>query len=146
MVRPTWAEIDLPVLEAIYEAESAPDHSNVEFGYIAAATGLDVATVARHMERLYVSGFIDGIDVSTMQERFALMRPVLLERGLRAVGAWPADEYYELVRVIEARISEETDEERRGNLVAFRDRLIDLGQGVATSVLSAYLRSVSGLP
>lgn len=146
MVESTWQDVEVPILESIYEFEQSPTSSDIDFGAIAESTGLDRETISRHARRLFENGYIDGNNVTTMGSGFALIEPRLTERGLRVVGAWPQDEYGELLRVLEARIASASDAEARSNLERVRDAVLGLGRDVGTSLLSAYVKSVTGLP
>jgi hypothetical protein len=66
----------------------------------------------------------------------------LREAGLRAVGQWPRDSYDALVRIIEARLSQEQDPDRRSRLRALLDSLIGIGRDVAVNVLSEWAKSI----
>ena len=70
----------------------------------------------------------------------------LLERGKRAVGEWPnEDPYADLVALLEHRIAEEENPERRSRLQRFLDGLVDAGKDIATAVLSDVVKRQMGL-
>jgi hypothetical protein len=73
------------------------------------------------------------------------INPRLGGKGRRAIGQWPADPYAELVTVLKNRIDVETDAPRRGRLERLLDAIGEVGQGVATSVITDVVKRTAGL-
>src|SRR4051812_12588635 len=88
MAEPTWATHELPVLEAI--ADRAKSVGGPRFEDIIAAVDLPALEVQLALRRLYDSGYIDGIDVTSQADPgFEILEIKLLEPALRIVGIWP---------------------------------------------------------
>lgn len=116
---------------------------------LAEATGLRPELVTPEVERLISSGHLAGElrkYLSSDLTSGRLVPPQLGERGARAVGAWPAEDPYEnLLALLQRRISEEPDEERKSKLRQFRDGVQDVGKSVAGDVLAALIKAGTGL-
>jgi hypothetical protein len=134
-----WYSRALPVMEVVsgYEDEGK---DIVTIGEIAEAAGLEAQPVLAELRRLVLEGFVgERIDVTMgANPRYAdLVSPSLLEKGARAVNAWPPEDPYDaLVTLLDRRLAEETNEERRGKLQKTRDVVLDVGKGVLTGVLA----------
>jgi hypothetical protein len=87
----TWDELELPILRGLADLE---DNGSLDINdrQLAVATGLTPERVSLALRRLHEAGFISATAIREGQAgpesaRFALI--TLLERGLRAAGAWP---------------------------------------------------------
>ena len=113
----TWETVELPILEAIRQAEiNGEDQFNNDD--LAAAIGLDRPLIDRTLLSLKEASppYITGVDAES-EELCYLLGIRLLERGRRAVRQWPsenaADQFLELV---ERRANETQDPEERSRL------------------------------
>ncbi len=142
-----WSDRDLPVLKAVAAAEDAElDQLNVE--ELSKDLGMPSMTVARSLVLLHDHGFIGGEPVKAMDPKacVAFIEPHLLVAGPRALGEWPSDDpYEELIRVLEERISQETNEQERTRLQRVRDDLYLMGKGAAGALLTSFLQRMAGL-
>jgi hypothetical protein len=143
MATPTWTTRELPILEAIAEAATSAGGSRWED--IVARTGLPAGDVQLALRRLYENDWIDGMDVTSMSGGFELLDIRLLEPALRAVGTWPADPYVEFVAIIQRQIVLEHDPAQRGRLERLLAAVAEVGQGVATAVLTDVVKQTIGL-
>jgi hypothetical protein len=134
-----WEMLSLPILEWVAERE--PINDAIDLAEISSATGYDDRQVRLEIRRLREGSYLDG------QSAWGggLLRPRLLERGLRAVGEWPSDDpYAELLATIDERIAATSGEER-SRLTRLRNALVDVGQDVGKSVLVAMIKGQLGL-
>lgn len=142
-----WSDRDLPVLKAVAAAEDAGlDQLDVE--ELSKDLDMPSMSVARSLVLLHDHGFIGGEPVKVMDPKpcIAIIEPHLLVAGLRALGEWPSDDpYEELVRVLEERINQETNEQERTKLQRVRDDLYLMGKGAAGALLTSYLQRMAGL-
>ena len=70
----------------------------------------------------------------------------LTEKGHRAVGHWPSpDSYEDLLRVLDDKIAATQDPEERSRLARFRDGALALGTKVGSELLTAWVRSQTGI-
>jgi hypothetical protein len=144
MATPTWAKRELPLLEAINDR--ATSLGGPRWEDLPAATGLPTADVQLGLRRLYDNGWIDGLDVTGMGDAgFELIEIRLLEPGLQAVGAWPADPFVELVDVLRSRIESERDPATKTRLERFLEAVQEVGQSVATSVVTDVVKRTIGI-
>jgi len=140
----TWGVREQRILEAVEALENATRGPRWET--VADTSGLPRGDVQLGLRRLYDAGFVGGIDVTTNdQGGFELLDIRLLERGLRATGTWPEDSYTELVAALDRAIGRERDPTRRSGLERLRDEAVALGRGVLESLLSDYVKRVTGL-
>ena len=145
MARSTWQARDLPILEAVAAAEEAD--AAIDSDGLATATGLSETAVARGLAALMGGEYISGDDVGSQTTLFALLDVRLRERGRRAVGQWPSEDPFDgLVAVLEARLAEETNTERKGKLHALLDALRGVGRDVAVAVLTDLVKQHVGVP
>ena len=145
MTQSHWESRELRLLEAIAEAESrghTPDSQS-----LAQETGLPGAEVGRAISRLISSGYLRGRDVPNFANADNFTGIRLDERGLRAVGEWPAEDRYDvLLQIIERHIETAATPAERTKYEQLRDGVIGVGRDVLTSVLSALARQAGGLP
>ena len=145
MARSTWQARELPILEAVAAAEEAD--AAIDSDGLATATGLSETAVARGLAALLDGDYISGDDESSQTTPFALLDVRLRERGRRAVGQWPSEDPFDgLVAVLEARLAEETNAERKGKLGALLDALRGVGRDVAVAVLTDLVKQHMGVP
>lgn len=146
MAKDTWASREMPILEAIFEAEESGDSEDWTVSSVAEATEFSKEKATLGVRALAEAGFIWGHDSSTTAG-WDLFGIRLMERGRRAVGQWPTDDVYDtLLRTLRAQIDEESDPARKTRLTKLLDVVTSVGQDVAGSVLSAWFRQMSGLP
>ena len=86
-VRSTWERRDLPILEQVVDAFNRGERVK-DARRLADLTGLDAADALLGLEALHQARYVDGVDVSDMQTRFALLDIRPLERARRATGDW----------------------------------------------------------
>ena len=140
MAESTWESRELRILESVAgRAQSAPvGPSSAD---VAADTGLSPLEVSLGLRALEDAEYVQGIRMRK-EGLFLYVNLRLREAGLRAVGQWPRDSYDALVRIIEARLSQEQDPDRRSRLRALLDSLIGIGRDVAVNVLSEWAKSI----
>jgi hypothetical protein len=137
----TWATVEQPILETIARlAEDPPGTSEV-----VEATSLPEGKVQLALRRLYQADYLTGVDASTFDSGFELMRIELLERGLRATGEWPADAYDEFVAAVGQAIESESNPVERTKLEKLRDAATAVGRDVATALITDVLKRATGL-
>lgn len=89
-VDPTWNRLELPVLEVMAQMEEA-GASSIRSDDLAPATSLSRTQVALALRRLIQAGYVAGTEYRRGNDDgppdYVELR--LLERGLRAAGAWP---------------------------------------------------------
>ena len=89
-VDPTWNRLEQPVLEAIAVMEDGGSLS-IGSSNVASATSIGRDKVSLAVRRLVAAGYVAGTEYREGNESgppdFIELR--LLERGLRASGAWP---------------------------------------------------------
>ena len=145
MARSTWQARDLPILEAVAAAEEAD--AAIDSDGLATATGLSETAVARGLAALMDGEYISGDDVGSQTTLFALLDVRLRERGRRVVGQWPSEDPFDgLIAVLEARLAEESNTERKGKLHALLDALRGVGRDVAVAVLTDLVKQHVGVP
>jgi hypothetical protein len=146
MATPTWTDRELPILEAIRSVEEA-EGDRISSMDLAKMVGLPEAEVRVGVRALREAGYMAyGQLLGGEQRSWVATFPGLREKGRRAVQQWPSDGLGSLVELIEQRIADATDPEERSKLERLRDGLLGVGQGVATSIISSWLRQLSGLP
>lgn len=146
MVRRTWEDRELVLLEAIALAEQDLDEPLVSFA-LPDRTGLEDLEVQRGLRALFEAGFIGGTEAGINQRLFDLYNIRLLERGRRTVGQWPPENQFDaFVEVVNEKIAAADSDEERSKLERIRDTALGVGRDVLTSVLSSWARQVGGLP
>lgn len=151
MATDNWDAIAVPVMEAVADAEGSSDMLNVE--EICAHAGFDFKekgrAVAVELERLVYGGYIGSQKQGTFSgpEHDFIVNPHLLEPGARAVGRWPSRDPYEaLLQQLERAADGADDPQERAALKKVASTVGDVGQGVLTGVLTAFIRGAVGLP
>lgn len=136
-----------PVLEATYRLMDG-DEEGTSAQAVLAALGKPPgdARTERILARLFEAGYIDGL---TTDQSHAPIFINPTEKGLQQVAGWPSPsgggrEVELLLALLDERIEETSDEDERGRLRRFRDAAAEIGTGLGTSVLAAYLARISG--
>lgn len=108
-------------------------------------TGLSLEQVRTGVRRLFLTDLLTGSDASDM-EGFDALALRLLPRGRQAVGQWPSSNPAEaFLQLLDQRIVVQDDPEERSRLEKLRDSAGQVGKGVATSVLTAFVQQMTGL-
>jgi hypothetical protein len=142
MVKDTWESRELPLLEAIAQAD-AEGHEYPESGSLAEKTGLPYVQVQAGLKALLQADMIAGAKINT-PSGWGLVNISLRERGRIASGAWPSgDVYAELLRVLDDRIAGTKDSEQRNALQRLRGAVVDVGTGVVSAAVYDLLRRLS---
>jgi len=148
-VADVWRSRSEPILRAVAEREGFGTLVTVE--ELADATGLTHEQVDTELIRLLDADYIDASDYSKTaaagrRGHWKLVSPVVMERGARTIGMWPTIDPYELlVQLLERRIGEEPNEERKGKLRRLRDDLGDIGKGTVSGVLVELMKLGTGM-
>lgn len=135
----TWDTVAMPILRWCDEHPGAdvlrPDD-------LAGPLGVSAEAIDREVDRLIAAGYMTATRVMGPE----ILLPRLTERGLRATGAWPAeDPFSDLVAMIEAQIAATSSEETRSKLEAVRDSVVGLGRDAGVNLFSAWVQSRMGL-
>lgn len=146
----TWLSREVPVLEAVARLGDRlePGSSMLGVEEVAAEAGCDRDTAIRSLLALIEAGYVSGRP-NPGDDRIMSIRGIeLLERGRRAVGSWPREEggLEVLLELLADQIDAEPDEEKKSRLKRLREAAQDVGKDVGTSLLTAWFKSVSGLP
>ena len=143
MVTSTWDEEELPVLDAIYEAEKAG--RDIDLFDLSEVTSFDQVTLRRVVRSLYEAGLVNGVDASD-NAGFDLMDIRLGKEARVAIGQWPSnsDPFADFTRLLEQTIRDEKDPERKTNLQSMLDSARGVGRDVMVGVLTAWVRSFGG--
>ena len=145
MAERTWDELEQPILEAVAELED--ELARVHLRDVVARSGLPAERVKIGVGRLLPTDLIEGNVLPGDGDRLNHVAGLrLLPRGRQAVGQWPsADPAEAFLELLTQRIATEDDPEDRGRLEKLRDSAGQVGKGVATSVLTAFVQQVTGL-
>ena len=143
MAHPTWDQREQLILEAIADLE--PTHPQLNNDDLATATGLDRGAVDRGLLALVEAGYVTGTNAAA-EELCYLLGARLLERGLRAVGQWPAEDSAEaLLELLRARVDTAATEDERTRW----ERVLNAAKGVSGKALQeltiAFLKHQAGL-
>lgn len=104
----------------------------------------DVKASVRDLLEAYPA-YITASDASDVTE-WDVMGIRLTERGRRAVGQWPGgDAYDSLLEVLDSHIEAETEPDQRAALEKFRDGALQVTREVGVSLLTAWMKSQTGL-
>lgn len=143
----TWLTREVPILEAVALAETEAAHPDGD--WIIERTGLSGEEVAFGIRALVDGGYLAATDLTgSLADRMTYYVDVQLrERGRRTVGTWPKEDggLDVLLELLAERIEAEPDPEAKSKLTRLREAAQGIGKDVGTSLLSAYLKSVSGL-
>ncbi|MGZ6299704.1 MAG: hypothetical protein ACXWMN_04335 [Candidatus Limnocylindria bacterium] len=138
-----WADREQLILDAIVNW-SEPDKPKLED--LASLAGLDFREAQEGVRNLFESDYLTGFDVSNLGVGFDLIEIRLVERGLRATGAWPSDPYDEFLRAVQAAIARSSDAAERSRLAALLEAIKGVGTGVATAVITDVVKRAAGIP
>lgn len=146
MANQTWTSLELPILEAVLRLEGTGTPMRTQF--IASEAGIsDEHEAARGIAALVQAGYLEGKPITAWGDpvpEYIIEQPT--ERARRTTGQWPnEDPVGQLVRLLEDRIAEVDDPDQKSKLKAFRDAVLAMGQGLATSVLVELLKQRTGL-
>jgi hypothetical protein len=143
MVKDLWTTRDLPVLQAIGMSDA--DGRRVErIEHLYGVDELADEQVVASVRALFRAGYIDGIEVSSM-DGFDMLEIEPTAEGRRAIGSWPSrDAYADLLRLLEDRIDRADDEERSA-LRRARDAFVDLGKDVGANIIATLMMRQSGM-
>jgi len=143
MAESTWDTREMPILEAVADAEAAgADATN---DTIAEATGLEDREIQRGLLALYEAQYLTGIEAAA-EELCYLINIRLLERGRREVRQWPAENAVDrFVEALSERIEETTDPEERSRLEKLREGALSIGRDVLVAVLTKVATGGVGL-
>jgi hypothetical protein len=139
---PDWTEEALPVLQAVYRAQSAnPNQIDVSQNQVNQELGRGPESFETDRMLLYLTdaGYIEG--TATIEQFFGPLHMRLTEKGLQATAGWPsthADAIVEsLIAAFDERIRQAGTAEERSKLIKARDALIGLGREVLADVIAA---------
>jgi hypothetical protein len=138
-----WSTIDLPMLEEVDRLSDLV--SEVTTDLLEQKTHLPRIEIERSLRRLYDADYITGIDATGFGQDFDLLNIRLLERGLAAVGAWPADAYDDLVRTLEAAIGHAETPDEKSRLQRLLEGVAGAGRDIAVGVLSEWAKRQAGM-
>lgn len=146
-----WSEVQ-PVLETTYRLLAQQEKAGRVTGQaVNEALGRDTNDEAtgRVLKRLHEAGYIRG------QFAWQTSLPLMIdstEKGLQQTSGWPSpgaaggtEQVELLLRLLDERIADEaTPDEERSRLRRVRDAVGEVGRGVFTEVLAAYIARVTG--
>lgn len=106
----SWERRELPILRTVL---AGFEHGDLvqDISVITKHTGLEDADALHGLELLYRAGYVEGLDVSTLGTRFALIDIRPTERAMRATGGWPGDPLEDLVALVDQRLAATDDPE-----------------------------------
>lgn len=138
----TWYEREAPILEVVYTREEAGDRTDLN--HVAEATGLDPAVAGRAVRSLVESDYLDGSDVTGLDDVLTFLNLRLLERGRREIGQWPPGPAEALIALLDRRIDATTDPDERSRLERFRDAAALFVRDVGTQTAGTILGNAAG--
>lgn len=141
MVDDTWESVALPIMRTVAEIERTGKRPN--FDQILQRLEQDRSTVEREFRQLVHAQYLGGIDASSVAA-FDMIEIHLHERGKVAVGEWPGeDALAAMIRLIEERIEDEIDPQKRSGWQRLRDALISVGTGAGGTLLAEVVRAIA---
>jgi hypothetical protein len=146
MAADTWESRALPILEFLSGTDDKYSHCSIE--EIAQATSVEPRGVVSELRRLLAGEYVIGEVREYLSDppdvgSWRLVGTGLSEKGARAIGMWPPELLYSaFLELLEDRIVS-ADSESKSKLIVVRDALVQLGVGVGTSLLTAFIRSHS---
>lgn len=141
--RDRWSAVDLPLLRQINDLAS--QGRVVTMDSLSGVSGLHFPELGWALRALYDAGYIGGTRMPALLGHFSVANVYLAERGLRTVGAWPADSFDQLLDALRSRIEKEANPDTRDRLTRLFDALAGAGKDIATSVLAEWAKHASGL-
>lgn len=130
----TWFERELPILQAISEADVVGD--NLDHAAKNAVPGLDEQVYRRTIQALHDARYIDARFLPGGGKLHGAHVVKLLERGRRETRQWPSEDLGEaLLDVLERLIETEQDPDRKRQLTGLREKARELGVGMLGNIL-----------
>lgn len=131
MVEDTWQNIALPILEYIHN--NGGTLRILRVSDISEALGIDPLVVAEEIERLadakYLTVNLKKLLTGGNPGPWFLSPATLAEKGLRVVGAWPAEGSYDLLlQLLDRKIDAESDKSARTRLEKLRHSVTEVGK------------------
>lgn len=154
MAESTWENREVRLLEEVRAIEAEQEEPGAarravpRLKMLADRLDMPMETVSAGMRALATADppYITGADASTWGG-FDILDFRLTERGRRAVGQWPSDHAYDaMLQTLTRQIQDEPQPDKRQALEKIRDGVLVVGREVGTGVLTAWIRSVTGLP
>lgn len=148
MAEETWSWREQPLLEYATELERTGELARLKprAHVFADALGLQEDDVTLGLGALIDARYIVAVDTRAGGGKRIIRVTGLTEKARRATGQWPsADPFSSLVQLLEARIADTADPEVKSKLRAFRDAVLGIGSGVATSVLAELIKRQAGI-
>lgn len=134
-----WFAEDVPFLRALVEMERERRDGPLPFpGDVAVRAGLPLEYGNAVAARLTEGGYLrSNIQRNGAGEIWLIMISAITADGRRAAGQWPSHDPVErLLELLERRIADEPDEQRKSRLVRVRDSVKDLSRDVGTNVVA----------
>lgn len=134
-----WFAEDVPFLRALVEMEREEPGGPLPFpGDVAVRAGLPVNSGNVLADRLNEGGYLRAdVKRNGAGEIWVVMIRAITGEGRRAAGQWPSHDPFErLLDLLEQRIADEPDEERKSRLARLRDTLKELGKDVGSNVVA----------
>jgi hypothetical protein len=131
MVEDTWQNTALPILEYIHN--NGGTLGILRVSDISEALGIDPLVVAEEIERLadakYLTVNLKKLLTGGNPGPWYLYPATLAEKGLRVVGAWPAEGSYDaLLQLLDRKIDGESDKSARTRLKKLRHAVTEVGK------------------
>lgn len=143
----TWHR-DLRVLEIIADADEAHEftHGGFDAGHVAERAGLSLDDAFHVLDRLERAGYIEVARRSAGGSRRSMRVEAIEERGLRAVGVWPAAEleYSQLLDVLE-QLRQDAPPEEQSRWQRLAEGIAGAGREVAVQFVAALAKQSAGL-
>jgi hypothetical protein len=139
----TWEQRELPLLEEILRDEQEAPTYNLDSDRLAERLGFDL-----RLTRVAIGAFLtDRLIEGTRIQGGATVGIRITPDGRRAVGQWPSgDPFVDLVRILEQRVETASDEQERTRMARLLGDVKDVGKEVIGGVVTAVIRSQTGLP
>jgi|GEM_PF-1487611 hypothetical protein len=148
MAEYTWNDVELPILEAVRQAE-AQGATNVMGVVVDATPNLSEQQRINAIISLERSGYVEATHRRTGDGvEHLYMVGTLNEDGRRAVGQWPSNQspVDVLISLLQDKIDATPDIAEKGRLQSLLNSLSQVGKSVLTDVLSSLIRHQAGLP
>jgi hypothetical protein len=132
----TWEEREIPILEAIVDANESGSPIE-DLDALTSIVGITRGQVEVAVELLIDDDYVQAPNASQMgRKEWLQLRPT--PRAMRVIGSWPLEPFAEIVAVLDELIAAEPDAAKRSGLEKVRDGFLEVGPGVATSVISSF--------
>lgn len=142
----TWADRDLPVLDAIVKyLDDVAGASFPELSDIAELTNLDVIEVGKAALALESDGLVELIKAGGGHGNWGVR--LVSGQARRLVGQWPTAEQFvdEVAQRLQTAADEETDPERQSRLRELASSAGDVARNVFVEVTSAVISRQMGI-